>query len=173
MQNPAPDGTGSSSGRKKSRGGGLAVLLSLFVLMIVLAWGFLHLAGGGETAPEEISAELPETVIPQEQKAAFAEKLQLTQEESAAFWPVYSRFCTEIERVRRAHLEWLARQRSENPQELPLEEFMASYTTDYRQFNKTVLRYSEAFSALLGEERVPTVFLLYEEWQGQKSTEKP
>ncbi len=173
VQNPAPDGeTDGLGGHKKSRKGGVAALLGLFVLMIALAWGFLHLAGGRETTPEKIPAELPETEISAEQKAVFNEKLQLTAEESAAFWPLYIRFCTDIESVGRQHLEWLAGQRSENPENLPLEEFIDSYTTDYRQFNKTVLRYSEAFAALLGEERVSAVFLLYEEWQGQKSNKK-
>lgn len=149
-------------------------LLGVFVLMIGIAYFFFYLVSGKHQPPQdEASVRVPELVIPERQKAVFIEELGLSAEESAAFWPVYVRFCTEIEEVGRQHLEWLAKQEKENPSDLSLEEFMNSYTTDYKQFSKTILRYSEAFSALLGEDRVPSVFLLYEEWQGRKSSVNP
>ena len=162
------------SGRKPHALQAILPLLGVFALMIGIAYFFFYLISGKhQPLREDASAEVAEVVIAEEQKVVFGEQLQLTTEESAAFWPVYTRFCTEIETVRRQHLEWLSRQEKENPNDLSLEEFMNSDTTDYKQFNNTILRYSEAFAAVLGEERVPAVFLLYEEWQGRKPTPNP
>ncbi|MDR0954418.1 MAG: hypothetical protein LBM20_03435 [Rikenellaceae bacterium] len=151
------------SGKKSHAVRALLPLLAMFGLMVGIAYLFVYLIGG----QPEPAVDIPEVVISPEQKADFVEKLHLSAEEQTAFWPLYTRFCTEIETVRRERLLWLSKQKEKNPSDLPLEDFMETYTVDYKELSRTIQRYSEAFAALLGEERVPTVFLLFEEWQGE------
>lgn len=152
-------------GGKPRGGGALLPLLGLFALMIALAWGFLYLVGGGKGTPP---TERSPTEITAEQRAVFTEKLHLTAEESAAFWPLYTRLCAELDDARRRSSDGPAPPLPEDSESLPPGASADPRAAAGRPLERTVFRYSEAFAALLGEERAAAVFRLYEEWKGVK-----
>lgn len=146
----------------------LPVLLALGMMIGIVYFAVFLI--NGNTDPDKLSntENTVRIVVTPEQEALFKEKLPLKEGESAAFWPLYIRFCTEMAEAEKSHSEWSKKQ-YENPENtLPFDEFIEDYTAVYNHLKNITLRFSEAFAALLGEERAPTVFTLHEEWQGRK-----
>ena len=133
-------------------------------MMIGIAYLFLYLLNGPAPEKQPGQAELSATettgtaTVSGEQTAAFTEILALTEEESAAFWPLYTRFCQEMQQVRRNRAEWLG----STPDEQSYDAFLDAYLSVFDEHKRIFLRFSEAFAALLGEERTVALLLLHE-----------
>jgi len=151
--------------KRKTIGALLPVLIALG-MMIGIAYLFMWLvntperravqaAEQNENAP---SIERTTGSFTEEQKSLFQEELSLTEEESAAFWVVYTRFCNDMETIRQEYLEWTATH--SNSPAAPVTPVEA-YLSANKELNKTKSRYTEVFTLMLGEERASIVMQIY------------
>lgn len=156
---------------KKKKGRALGALLPVLIalgMMIGIAYLFMWLVNtperrAAQAAEQNESKETIEQtagipVITEEQKALFQEELSLTEEESAAFWPLYTRFCDDMETIREEYRKWTTAQSESSAEpESPAE----AYLTANKELNNTKTRYTDAFTLLLGEERASMVLRIY------------
>lgn len=147
---------------------GVKAILPILValgMMIGISYFFIFLIGGNPSKEQPATKHSQNILISPEQKAVFTRKLDLSDEESAAFWPMYTRFREEMAEIKEKQEKWLSEQGKQSLKTISYPDFILTYTSGYKELKKTTLRFSEAFAALLGEERIPLVFMLYEEWK--------
>ena len=173
----------ASAGTKKSRAlSALIPLLGLFVLMIAIAYLFMWLLDTPERrqreaeerqAAEQLSEPAAVVGITDEQKAFFTEELALTEEESAAFWPLYIHYCRELDAVHRTIAFQFDKRDSLIASGYSRERLDSMYRSGTEELMNVYARFSDGFSALLGEERTGRLLILYDMWNGGRAKLNP
>ena len=157
-------------------------LLGLFVLMIAIAYLFMWLLDTPERRQREAEKQQATgqtaepasgIVIPEEQKAFFTEELALTQEESAAFWPLYVHYCGELEEIRRTIAFQFDKRDSLIASGYSQERLDSMYHSGTQELMNLYTRFSDGFSVLLGEERAGRLMILYDLWNGGRAKLNP
>jgi hypothetical protein len=162
--------------KKSPTGRALRTVLPLLIalaLMIGIAKLFVFLIGDGREEDSLLSERYyfslrqeflhdPFPPLSEAEKVLFIEKIALTPEEEAAFWPEFYLFANQFEQTDSVHRKWVDLFFEQGDPITAPDRVMKLYLSGNKRHHYLIDHFSDRFSKLLSADRMPWVFILHD-----------